>query len=220
MQLEQLFHGVEDAANDIGLGIAGQLLDVAIGNQIDVELGANTLQRARQRQCRVGRFLAVHRCHEGAQHRCIMPGVLCKSFVDDNGRKVRIEHRGTECILETAGKDRLIDESIYRTTQLPPFGCKVGPVRGRDAGDNQGFEIRPPRAGPAKSRRQQIRHFSVGIRMRIPIAGMLAERARLERLRNAHRQRERACHITRGRALRQSRHQAETGIGMIFFGDR
>ena len=56
--------------------------------------------------------------------------------------------------------------------------------------------------------------------MHIPIAGMLAERARLQRLRDAHRQRERACRITGGRAFRQGRHQARTGIGMIFFGDR
>ena len=149
-----------------------------------------------------------------------MPGVLRKAFVDDDGAKIGIEHRGTERVLETAGKDRLIDESIHRATQLPPLGRKVGPVRGGDAGDDQGFEIRPARPGLAKSRRQQIRHFSVGIRMRIPIAGMLAERARLQRLRDAHRQRQRACRITRGRAFGQGRHQAETRIGMIFFGDR
>ncbi len=220
MQLEQLLHRVEDAANDIGLGIARQLLHVPVRDQIDVELGANALQRARQRQRRVGHLLAFHRGHQGAQHRRVVPGVLRKAFVDDDGTKIRIEHRGTERVLETACKDRLIDESIHRTTQLPPLGCKVGPVRRGDAGDNQGLEIRPPRAGLAKSRRQQIRHFSVGIRMRIPIADMLAERARLQRLRDAHRQRERACRITRGRALGQGRHQAETGIGMIFFGDR
>ena len=126
MQLEQLFHRVEDAANDVGLGIAGQLLHVAVGDQIDVELGANALQRARQRQRRVGHLLAIHRCHQGAQHRRVMPGVQRKPFVDDDGRKVGIEHRGTECVLETADKDRLIDESIHRTAQLAPLGGKVG----------------------------------------------------------------------------------------------
>src|ERR1700733_2211220 len=40
MQFEQFFHRVEDAANDIGLGIAGQLLHLAIRNQINVEFGA------------------------------------------------------------------------------------------------------------------------------------------------------------------------------------
>ena len=153
----------------------------------------------------------------GAQHRRVVPGVLRKAFVDDHGGKVRIEHRGTERILEAAGKDRLIDESIHRATQLPPLGGKVGPVGSGDAGHDQGFEIRPPRPGLAKSRRHQIRHFSVGLG--IPIAGMLAERARLQRLRDAHGQRERACRIARGRALGQGRHQVETGIGMIFFGD-
>ena len=163
MQLEQLFHRVEDAANDIGLGIAGQLLHIAVGDQIDVEFGPNALQRARQRQRRIGHLLSIHRCHQGAQHRRVMPGLLRKAFVDDNGTKIRIEHRGTERVLETAGKDRLIDESIHRAAQLPPLGRKVGPVGSGDAGDDQGFEIRPPRPGLAKSRRQQIRHFSVGI---------------------------------------------------------
>ena len=124
MQLEQFFYRVENATNDIGFGIAGQLLDVLVRDQIDVEFGANALERARQRQRRVGGFLAIHRCHEGAQYRCIMPGVSCKTFIDDHGRKVRIEHRGTERVLETACKDRFIDESIHRTTQFPPLGRK------------------------------------------------------------------------------------------------
>ena len=148
-----------------------------------------------------------------------MPGPLRKTFVDDDGSKIRIDHRGAERILETAGKYRFIDESIHRTTQLPPLGGEVGPVRGRNAGDNQSFEVWPPRAGLAKSGRQQIWHFSIALCVGLPIAGMLAERTRLQRLRDTHRERERACRIARGCALLQRRHQARTGIGMEFFGD-
>ena len=161
---------------------------------------------------------SIHRCHQRAQDRRIVPGMLRKAFIDDDSRKVGIKHCSAECVLETAGKDRLIDESINRTTQLPPFGGKAGPVCRRNPGDNQGFKIRPAGAGLAKSGRQQIRHFDVRIGMRVPIPCMLTERSRLQRLRDAHRQRERACRIACSRAIRQGRHQAGPGIRMIFFG--
>ena len=126
VQFEQFFHRVEDAANDIGLGIAGQLLHIAVGDHVDVEFGPNALQRARKRQRRVRHLWSIHRRHQRAQDRRIVPGMLRKAFIDDDSRKVGIKHCSTECVLETAGKDRLIDESINRTTQLPPFGGKAG----------------------------------------------------------------------------------------------
>ena len=50
-----------------------------------------------------------------------MPGLLRKSFIDDDGPEIGIEHGPAERVLETADKDRLIDEGIGRTAQLPPF---------------------------------------------------------------------------------------------------
>src|SRR5829696_5523324 len=44
MNLERLLDGVEDAAHAVGGRIACELLDAAVGQQKDVELGTNSLQ--------------------------------------------------------------------------------------------------------------------------------------------------------------------------------
>ena len=44
MDLERLFNGVEDAAHAVGGRIACELFDAAVGQQKDVELGADPLQ--------------------------------------------------------------------------------------------------------------------------------------------------------------------------------
>ena len=64
MQLEQLFHRVEDAANEFGLGVTGQLLHILIRDKIDIELGANPLQGLGQRQRRLAGVLVIHRRHQ------------------------------------------------------------------------------------------------------------------------------------------------------------
>ena len=201
MQLQQFFHGVEDAAHHVGLGIASQLFHVLVRDKVDIEFRANPLQGLGQRQGRLAGVLWFHRRNQRAQNRRIVPRLQDKSLVDDDGRDIRIEHGGAERVFKTADKDRLIDEAIDRAAQLAPFGGKIGPIRGGDACDDQGFEVRPPHAGLAKSGRQQVRHVSVVIRLRVPIAGMLAERSRLQRLRDAHRQREGRRRIVRDRAL-------------------
>src|SRR3569833_2846809 len=109
-----------------------------------------------------------------------MPGELGKTLVDEHGAEIRIEHRRAERILETASEDRLIDERVHWPAQLSPFRRKVGPVGGGYAGHDQGFEIRPARAALTEPRRQQIRHFVLGICMRFPITGMLAKGSRLQ----------------------------------------
>ncbi len=43
MQLEQIFDGIEDAANDVCFRISGHLLHVAVGHEIKVELGTDPL---------------------------------------------------------------------------------------------------------------------------------------------------------------------------------
>ena len=43
MQLQELLDRIEDAAHDVRLGIAGQLLDASIGDEIDVELRPHPL---------------------------------------------------------------------------------------------------------------------------------------------------------------------------------
>ena len=43
MQFQQLFHGIEDPAKHLGLGISRQLLDVPVRHQIEVEFGPHPL---------------------------------------------------------------------------------------------------------------------------------------------------------------------------------
>ena len=104
-----------------------------------------------------------------------MAGLLRKSFIDNDGPEVRIEHGPAERVFKIAHKDQLIDEGIGRTAQLPPFRTKAGPARGGKPGDNQGLEIRSAGGSVAKPRRQQVGRFGFGIRMHVPITGMLAE---------------------------------------------
>ena len=66
MQLEQLLDGVEDPAHAIGRGIAGELLDVTVGQQVDVELRADALQGSGEAQ---RRGVAILRHAERVQHR-------------------------------------------------------------------------------------------------------------------------------------------------------
>ncbi len=56
--------------------------------------------------------------------------------------------------------------------------------------------------------------------MQIPVAGMLAERPRHQRLRDPGRQRQRGRGIAGSRALLQRRHQLQARIAMEFLGDR
>jgi hypothetical protein len=149
-----------------------------------------------------------------------VPGLQRKALVDDHGADIGVEHCGAEGILEAAGEYRLIDEGIGGAAQLAPLGGQVCPAGGRHAGHDQGLEIRAARRGVAEAGRQQFRHFGVGVRMRIPIAGMLAERARVQRLRNALGESQCTGGIAGSRPLLQRGHQPRAGIGVIFLGDR
>ena len=66
VQLERLLDGVEDPAHAIGRGIAGELLDVTLGQEVDVELRADALQGSGEAQ---RRGVAILRHAERVQHR-------------------------------------------------------------------------------------------------------------------------------------------------------
>src|SRR3954470_7396749 len=51
MDLERLLDGVEDAAHAISSRIARELLDATVGEQKDVELGADSLQGSGESEC-------------------------------------------------------------------------------------------------------------------------------------------------------------------------
>ena len=92
-----------------------------------------------------------------------MPRTQRKAFVDDDGAKIRVEHRGAEGILETSDDDRLIDERIGRAAQLAPFVRNTLPAAGGMAGDNKRFEIGAARLGPAQRGRHQLRRAVVAV---------------------------------------------------------
>ena len=50
MQLEQLLDRVEDAAHRVRLGLAGDLLDLAVRHQVEVELRPHALEHLREVQ--------------------------------------------------------------------------------------------------------------------------------------------------------------------------
>ncbi len=126
-----------------------------------------------------------------AQHGRVMTRAQRKAFVDDDGRDIGIEHRGAEGVFEAADDDRLIDERIDRTPQLAPFGRERRPVGGREAGDDQGFEIGTARRLLAECRRHQVGSIAIAVILHTPVAGVLAERPRRQGLRDPGRKRKR-----------------------------
>ena len=122
VQLEQLLDGVEDAAQGICLRVAGDVFDVPVGQQVEIQLRPHALQRLRQVQCRdVRRFPLVRRFRKRAQDRCIVPRAEREAFVDHDGGQLGVEHRGAECVLEAADEDRLVDEGIQRPAKAAPL---------------------------------------------------------------------------------------------------
>ena len=43
-----------------------------------------------------------------------MPRLMHKAFVDDDGREIRIEHRGTEAVFKASDKYGFVNEGIER----------------------------------------------------------------------------------------------------------
>src|SRR5215468_10482270 len=97
--------------------------------------------------------------------------------MDNYGRKVRIEQRRAESVLETADEDRLIDERIQRPAKPAPFRGESRPTRGGRTGDNQCLKIRSMCVRASQGRRQHIGGRTVAFFLRAPIAGALSKRS-------------------------------------------
>jgi hypothetical protein len=149
-----------------------------------------------------------------------VPRAKRKTLVDDDGCDVGIEHRRAERVFQASDDHRLIDERVERTPQPAPFGGKVLPAGGGQAGDDQGLEIGPARLAAAERGRQQIRRAALAVVVQIPVARMLAERAGHQRLRDPGRQRQTGRRIAGSCALLQRRHQLQAGIAMELLGHR
>ena len=112
-------------------GFPAICLDIAIGHQIQVKLGAHPLDdMGEPERGSIGLLVEAGGSHHGAEHGRVMARAKGKAFVDDDGRDVGIQHDRAEGVFQASDDDRLIDERIDRTAQLAPFGRKRRPVAG------------------------------------------------------------------------------------------
>ena len=149
-----------------------------------------------------------------------MPRPEREAFVDDDGGEVRVEDGRAERVLEAADEDRLVDERILRPAKPAPLRGESGPACGWRPGDDQDLEIGPMAIRAPKRRRQYIRRHALVILVRVPIAGVLAERSGEHGAGDATGE---GCGRGRiiGRGMiAQRRQQLEAGIGVEFLGRR
>ena len=122
VQLQQFLHRVEYAADRIGSRIARDLLDPAVGQQVEIELGPDSLENACQAQGRnVRRVQRGKRIDHAAQHRRVVTRVEGEPLVDHHRSKIGIQHRRAQRILGAADDHRFIDERVLRSAQATPF---------------------------------------------------------------------------------------------------
>ena len=182
MQLQQLLDEVEHPAGNACLRIAGDLLDLAVGHDVDVELRPHPLEQLGELQGRhFGGAALLQGRRQRAEHRRIVARAQDKAFVDDHGGEVGIEHDRAERILDAADKHRFVNERIKRSAQPAPLRAQARPALRRCAGDDQGLEIGPVRLALAERGRQYVRHALPEIPMNVPVLRVLAERAREQR---------------------------------------
>ena len=115
VQLERLLDRVEDAPDPVRRRVAGELLHVAVGEQVDVEFRPDPLQRAREAQRRhIRSFRLAERIKHRAQHRRVVARAIGEALGENDRDDVGIDRRGAERVLEGADEDRLVDERIFR----------------------------------------------------------------------------------------------------------
>ena len=201
MEFQKLFDRIEDPPDHVGFGVSGHRLDVAIGHQIEIKLGAHPLDDMREpERGSVGLVVEAGRCRHGAQHRRVMTRAQRKAFVDDDGCDVGVEHRRAEGVLEAADDDRLIDERIDADAAACAIRLRGAASWWREAGDDQGLEIGPARLAAAECGGHQVRDAAVAVFVHTPVTGVLAEGARHQRLRDPGRKRQRRRGIAGGGA--------------------
>ena len=122
MQLQRLLDGVEDPADALGLRVAGDLLHVAVRQQIDVELGTDGFQRP----CEIdaGGFVVLvlqDWIENAAQHRRVVARAVWHVVGRHDSGDARVHDGRAERILEGSDEDGLIDELVLAATQLADF---------------------------------------------------------------------------------------------------
>ena len=185
MELQKLFDGIEDPPDHVRIGVSSHLLDIAIGHQIQVKLRAHALDdMGEPERGSIGLFVEAGGGHHGAEHGRVMARAKGKAFVDDDGRDVGIQHHRAEGVFQASDDDRLVDERIDGTSQLAPFGRERRPVAGREAGDDQGFEIGTAHRLLPECLWHQVRRLPIAVIIRTPVAGVMTEGPRRQGLRD------------------------------------
>ena len=109
-----------------GRGVAGGLLDVAIAQQVDVQLGTDALQRVRQSEPVILRpLLDGVGCPDDRSktdaERAVVNGGERNGVVDHDGLDGAVQDRSQHRILETANHHRLVNKPILLPAQFAKF---------------------------------------------------------------------------------------------------
>ena len=219
MKLQRFLDRIEDAPHGIRRRVAGQLLHLAVGEQVDVEFRPDPLQCAREAQGRhVRSFRLPQRIEYGAQHRRIVTRTVGEAFGEDDRNDFRIHCCRAEGILEGANEDRLVDESILRPAQPADFVRKCGPTCSRLAVDEKDFEIRPARAGFTRRWRHDIGHLARRhLIVYVPLRLSLAIDTGQQPIGDAPCEFRGATCVVGSDALVQRSQQASARVGVVFF---
>ena len=122
MDLHQLLDLVEDAPDHRGGRIARQLVDVPVGQQVDVELGPDALDHLREEHAEVARCETRDvefglRGEELAQQRHVVLRRDGEAVEDHHRLELAVEDHGEKRVLEAADDHRLVDHLVLDAPQ-------------------------------------------------------------------------------------------------------
>ena len=146
VHLQHLLDAVEHATDGCGFIGAGKLPDVAIGEQIEVQLGPDPVHHPRERRAEVRPSFeaSVRDMYGSRMSRSTWFGdgrLHAEAVVDDDRLKVVVEERGQHRVLERAGHDDFVDELILVASQSPPRRAQLLPQRPGSGHDDEHFEV-------------------------------------------------------------------------------
>ena len=186
MHLRQLLDFVEHAPDHRGRWIAGQLLHFPVGQQVDVELGADPLDEPRQRHADITRREArrIQLVMDGqkvAQQRDVVLRGHRDAVINDHGFDLAVHDDAHHRVLEAPDEHRFIDHRVLGTAQASQFVGDTRKVASWRRRDEQGFEVWPAHVSAAGNERHTVRHAAGVVVGALPFAGVIAIAAREQR---------------------------------------
>ena len=125
--------------------IAGDALHPPVGQEIEVEVGAQPLQAGGEGQRHVVPFDVVGveagSGQDVAERGGVVAGGVGEALVDRDAGDDRIEQDGADRILETAHGHPLVDESVLRPAQAAQFGDLLLPAIRGSRRDDEHLEV-------------------------------------------------------------------------------